>query len=729
MGALRIYIKQAYQYDLHGAVRHFAGQNPQSLNPVAGDLPPSRQWRGYGNYIDVTEDIGNLQKLILEWTANRDDNGDITPSIFQAQKGVSGSLLFESEAYVLVKQWLIEDVSAPLNAIDVKIRDMACNKYYEGYQITQKGLQYCEKDVCEFNINLKQKEASYSCIRSTMIADNWQNWFPTKDVQNGFKKHPRFSYCNEIRPNGQLVAIWKLGSFNFVLTNTILIPLIILVNGIIAVIKAIIAVINFLGGNITAPNYIDPADIIESQEQAFVESAGCGREHPAPLIRDYFLNVCGKCGVDVNADTAPIFFAQNIKVDTSTRGVIDAENPHYNACYFNAPVQRGIRRVTLPSPFRAPDYNDTDYWVPDNEPLLTFDMFLDQLCTLYNAEWRIKNNHLYFQRKDFFLNGNYIFDFGKNGVDRTKLLEGVCFEWDEVKIPAIATLEYETDSVDSCGNEGRKNMNGKVVFGNTSNNPLIEGIKTIVPRFGATKFRFDGASGDYIYDAGQANVNSQLFAPLFNIMRPILQRVDEFNAYGLLLSDETAALPKVLLWDGVSVNAARCIRPFSVNNATGIAEPQINQYYNNYPQPELWIGRHEPNTFVQGSGLIAASYPAFFYTVKNAIGGTIVSNPAMLVNYNMYFEAGFYDTLWDWFWWIEDPIKNPKSGQTFTLKMEACCDDIEKLGLFGDGSAVQLGQNIKLDHGFYPDGQIKEISLSYDPENSLGAYIEISGTT
>jgi hypothetical protein len=744
MTGLRIYIKQTFQLNILQQQIYFGGQNPQLLGAIVGTLPTGRQWANYGTWIDVTEHVGNLNQLTLTWTENRDDSGEVIPTVSNIQKSASGALIFEDYGYQLVKQWLVDDISATLNSIDVKITDVGCQASFEGYIITNKELSYCEKGVCEFSITLKQKEEGLNCIKSTLIADNHQGWFPDKDVQNMTKRHPRFSYCNEIRPNGQLVAIWKLGSWNFMLTNSFLFPLLIGANGIIAIINVIIAVVNaiiaiiaffvnlFGGNNPPDPigyiSFIDPKELLETQRATFIEAAGCGREHPAPLIRDYIQNVCDKCGVEVDGNSAPIFFAQSFEIETSTRGVIGTQNHHYNACYFNAPVKKGIQRVSgSPSPFRAPNYNDTDYWIPDNKPLLTLDKFLSQLALEYNCDWRIKNNKLYFQRKDFYINGNYIYDFGNNGADRNKILEGVCFEWNEIKIPVSTSLEYENDPTDTCGNEAIGQMSGLVVHGNTTLNPNFEGLRNIRPPFGATKFRCDGASADYIYDAAQANVNGGVFSSVFGIMGDVMDQLNETSMYALLLKDDTAALPKILIWDGERYNAAQCVRPFSVNSFTGIQEPQINQLYNNYPQPELWIGRHEPHTFVKGSNLNPHVFPAFSYTSIDWFGSTVSTQPAMLVNYFMYFEAGFLDTMWDWFWWIEDPIKNPQSQQNFSVKMEMCCEDIHKLGLPGDGGNTQIGQKVKLNRPFYPDGEIKEITLSYDPENDLGRYIEIKG--
>ncbi|RYE25469.1 MAG: hypothetical protein EOP51_04080 [Sphingobacteriales bacterium] len=685
----------------------------------------SRQWRSFGDYIDITANVGNLQALSLTWTLDRDASGGSSNS-YQTKKSASGSLSLEGEAYELVKKWLIEDVSAPLNAVAVKVYDSGCGIYYDNYQIQAKDVRYCENEICSFDVTLKQQDEVMSCIKSTLVGDNWQGWFSAQPA--GGKKHPRFSYCNEIRPNGQLVAVWKLGTWNFMVTNTILFVLIAVYDIIVTVINAIIWVIRRFTKKINYIKTVKFGDVLDTQEQTFIESAGCGREHPAPLIRDYIANVCGRCGVHVDADTAPIFFKEYWDIETSTRGIINTKNPHYNACYFYAPLQRGIRRVSLPSPFLAPDFNDTDYYIPDNAPVLALDQMLDELKQLYNAEWHVYNGKLYFQRKDFYLDENYAFDFSSSGADRNKIIEGICFDWNETKYPASTRGLYQQDSVDTCGNEARKHTDSSVNHGSTDDNPNYEGFRDIMAPFGAAKFRCDGASTDYIYDAAQLNINGGIFASIFKIMNNVMDELNKTCRYALLLKDDTCTLPKVLIWDGVSYDAAHAVRDKSAYDPNAGALPTINVPYNNYPTPQPWPDRHPLNNFVKGSNTNPHPFPKGYYTLRSWTGGTPSQQPALLVNYPMFFASEFEDSMWDWFHWIDDPRRNPTMNQNWNLKIELCCDDLQTLGVKDDGADAILGQKVKLPAKYYGDGRIKEITVSYDPKNERGAYIELKGT-
>lgn len=759
---LRIYIKQSINYDpINFTPTWYVGSNPMTLTP-SQTLPSARRWQNWKGsnvpqYIDVTDFVSDLHKLKLTWTAERDNSGFPTPSALQPRKSASGLLNFERDAYFLLKQWLIDDPSAPINSVDVKIEHVGCGNY-ENYVIKPTDLRFCDSQaLCQFDVTIKAKDEIYQCIQQTLISDNWQDWFP-EDGKSfpGGKKHPRFSYCNEIRPNGQLVAAWffmSLTSIIIIMTVPILISIFVLINGIIGVINAIIAVVNALGGNITPVNYIQiPGwqDIRQALGSFFLESAGCGREMPAVLIRDYISNVCSKCGVTVDATTAPVFFATHFNNTTSnknrpgsTGGQINVFNPHYNACYYYAPIKRGIRRfknITL-SGFAQP--NNTDYWIPENAPILALDQFLDQLKGLYNAEWMIKSiiiggqtvPHLYFQRKDFYRNpsGQYIFDFSAMGADRHKILEGVCYEWNGRETYASCEGLYETDSVDTCGNEARTQMNDWVSFGNTSQNPTMKGILNKKTQFGATRFRLDGAATDYVMDAMQisTNIAGVLSAGFVGIIMFVVVQpeLETYADYCLLVSDETAALPKVLIWDGNGVDNAKAVKSkaATTNNTPPYPVPEINPPYNNYGGAQPWNVKHPPEWFVRGSGLPIVNTPSGWYTVSDFFGIVKYQKPALLVNYPMYFAPGFYDGMWDWFHWLDDPTNNPALNMNWRLKIPLCCEDLNTLSVWNDGSDVQLTQLVKLDNAFFPDGKITEITVDYDPASDRGMAIEIKG--
>lgn len=733
--ALKIFIKQAIAYNIIGQPIIYNGANPQVLQPVVnGTLAPSRQWDNYGKYIDVTEYVSDLTELKLTWTAEVKNNGVSVPGQFKNTRSASGTLTFETYAYQLIKKWLVNDVSAPLNAVSVKIQDTSCKGIYEDYQIKAIDLRWCEEgdtnNLCVFDVTVKQNEEPSACIERTLVADNWQGWFDPATTH----KHPRFSYCNEQRPNGMMVMVWFITANIMGPTLLFMIPLVIALNGIFAIINVIVGVINtivnIVGGkpikdvNWQAIPYIDPKGLLNIMANYFIESAGCGREHPAPLIRDYILNACQKCGVKVDEVTAPIFFARYMPIQPSSKAPYVSENLYYNACYLNAPVKRGVRRFDTLSILASP--NLWQFYIPENKPLDTLSEFLDRIKGVYNAEWRVVNNTLYFQRKDYFLDGSYLLDFAANGADRQKLLEGICFEWDSIKYPIYCEGLYALDAADTCGNEALSQMNDIVNFDPTGVNPMFEGklIKTV--QLGGTKFRLDGASVDYIYDAFQITVNSSFLVPfvagfMFDVVGGAIRT---YADYALLMSDETCTLPKILIWDGGSYTNAKAVRPFTAYPVVPTYPPMpvMNFKYNNIP----WYQKHPPETKVRGSNLTLPPNQPGYYLVTDFFGVREIKQPAMLVNYFMYFNAGYADTLWDWFHWIDDPVHNPNLHQLWTAKIELCCDSLNALGVFG-GQSIALNRKVKLPLQWFPDGRITEVEVNYTTTDTIGQHIILKG--
>lgn len=737
---LKIFIRQNPVYNSNNLQIYYDGTTPYNLQATVGTLPLARQWPGYGvkgGWTDVTEYVSDLHKLKITWTIQRDNEGVVIPGANDIQKSVTGSLSFEGTAHALIRSWLTEDVSSPLNSVQVKILDTACGEYYEGYTIRPEELQWCDTGLCVYDVVLKQQDELLNCIKRTFIFDNWQGWFPTDGKPLNGKKHPRFAYCKEQRPNGILVMLWYMmaqvmapvASLLALLIITVILPTVLTIN-------AIISVVNGLGGNISFLPVPNPQVIIDSFSIYFIEAAGCGREHPAPLIRDYISNVCDKCGITVDASTAPIFFSPKMDFETSSRGTVQDDNPYYNACYFFPQTRRGIRRYESVNIFGSSPLNTDEYWIDDNRPLLYLDMFLDQIKTVFNAEWRVKQGKLYFQRKDYYLNANPVYDFTLGSPDRLKIVEGVCYDPVERKYPASAKGLWVTDATDmneSGGTNGTGQMNGIVEFGSTDNNPNFYGIMDKTVQFGATKFRYDGASRDYLADALQQVANAGIIGPnplisYFQVatLASYLHDLD----YCLLLQSEVVALPKILCWNGLDYLNARCVTPKSAggNNAPYPIPDNNPVYYDAAKGLEPWYIRHEPITKVLGDALSVGSAPFGVYEVQSQFGTVFSSANALLVNYPMYFEPYYYDTMWDRFHWIDDPQRNPTMNFNWRVKIRLCCEDLDKLGLFQYGENIALGQRVKLPFGYYQDGVLREITVSYDPTDTYGMYIELSGT-
>lgn len=749
---LRMWIKQATQYNPTGQPGVFVGPNPQSLVFVPnGSLATNRQIQGYPDYIDITDQVSDLFKLKLTWSTNYDAFGAYSSDV-QTKKGTSGTLTFEGEVYKYFKQWLIDDVSAPLNAIAVRIEHVGCGAY-EDYQVSARDIEWCDSDTatCTFDANLKQKDDVYTCIQKTLVADNWQQWF--QDIPGGGKKHPRFSYCNEQRPNGVLVAVWVLLALVFTILTVIAILIVPIFNSIINILIGVLTVINFIinavntlpGVNINdlddeieqlKKSKIDIGDIFDSFAAVFLESAGCGREHPAPFIRDYIDNVCKKCGITVTAETAPVFYAQSFNIETSSDGIKPVANPHYNACYLgNKIVKRGIRRFEDIGLFDGTTIDKTHYYIYDNRPLDTLDKFLDRLAKAYNFKWIVREYNgqptLFIQRKDWYKKGAVVYDFTKTSADYGKLLS-MCYAWNSNTFPAATQGLYTEDAADKPGNEALPYFNDIVSHGLTDNNPNYKGINDKTTEFAATKFRLDGASEDYLYGAFQTmlTINGLLLNVVANVFIPVRNRIAElievYADYALLLEGETCTLPKILIWDPASgfenakaVKYGACVNPANFPDLAGYNYPQNNTKYNTTTE---WQSAHPPITKVAGS-----QFSIGFYRLQNITGTFKIKKPALLINFPMIMGVGYKDTMWDWWHWIDDPAKNPQINQTFTAKIPLCCEDLKRLGVFGNVLNVKLLEKVKLSTGFYPEGYIREITVSYDPSDEQGQYIEIKG--
>lgn len=519
---LRIYFRHLQLYDVSGNAIVYGVPSGKAVNPLNlerqfGTVPQT-------NWLDVTTDVSGLDKLKMTWTIDRGSEGE--PAVngaFQQKRAASGMLTIEGAAYKFVKEWCDEHVAAPLNAVDVKIVDSSCGEYAQ-WSIYSTQLQHCSDDGCYYELTLKQTEDPYHCIQKTVISDNWQGLFQ-KRPSNG-KKHPWFSYCNEIRPNATLIVIWYILGFVSAVILTVLLSIVLLTGNIGGIFTWIFKQLGKLGINIPSwvknllpPGTDDIKTLKENLRLIYIEAAGCGREHPAPLIRDYIKNVCDKCKVKVDDTTCPIFFSSVLKSPNgnfieASSGTKSGFNPHFNACLLHAPVERGIRRfsgIGDPSQSNLQE-NKVDFYIEANAPQIALSDFLNQLKDVYNAVWRIRyvngEPYLYFWRKDWFHQTTPLYDFRDNATDALKIIQGVCFEWNEIQYPAYAKGLYSLDALDSCGNEAATQMGGYVQFGNKDTNKLFTGeLDKTSNHFGATKFRLDGASTDYLYDAMQQLMN------------------------------------------------------------------------------------------------------------------------------------------------------------------------------------------------------------------------------
>jgi hypothetical protein len=397
---------------------------------------------------------------------------------------------------------------------------------------------------------------------------------------------------------------------------------------------------------------------------------------PAPLIRDYISNVCGKCGISYSKETIPVFF--------------DQYSPYYNLTWYQAEIQKGIKK------------DDTStFYLGANDPLLTLDMMLDKLKPVFNAKWRIAGNTLTFKRKDQF-DQTIIFDF--TGTDKAKLVTPICYEWNGDKKPAYAKAAYTMDATDTVGNDACSRFNTYVEFNNPIN-PILEGEMSKVVEFAPARFRFDGVGSDYIEDAGKSMIDLT-----GNILELITHNFrDTFKAVSkgvLLVKDDKVISPKLLIWDGHSYRDARVIGQYGWGSNSF---PEQNKVYN--------IENKNYQEVHTGDTARSETCDAVCFAEYSTIW-----------NYPMVFDEMFLGNLWDQFHQIDDPRANPPMNKKWTAIMELCCGDMETVRVLSDTSQVRIGSKVHLlSSGWYTIGTIEEIEINYDPTAREGRYIQLKG--
>lgn len=658
---IRIYLRHYQLFDENNNPVFYDGTDPQRLKTFIGQVPQH-------DYVEYTQYCDGLDKLRLSWSENDTDKGS------NIQTGISNQFTFYGKAYYFIKEWLNDHVAAPLNGIEVVIEDYGCGKY-SSFLIKNDGLQYCDDDTCEIDVTLKQADLPWSCIQKTLVTDNWQGWFPSSsEPLNAGKQHPRFAYCDEFRPAFFLGLLFSCISM-------IALPMYILSVTIVPVVLAIITIAGLIIKKLRKlrdqlKDMTGWGPVTEFIRKSYLSAAGCGREMPAPLVRDYIANVCQKCGIQFSKETIPVFF--------------DPSSPYYNLTWYQAELQKGVHK----------DNTDT-FYIEANDPLITLDMLLDKLKGVYNSKWRITGNTLIFRRKDLF-NNEQVFDF--TGDDADKVVGYICYEWNGTKKPAYAKAGYTPDPTDTVGNDAGSRFNTYVEFNNPIN-PMLEGDVDKTVQFAPARFRFDGVDSDYIEDAGKSMVDltGNLLELITHNFRDAFRSVSKGV---LLVKDDKVITPKLLIWDGRSYRDARVVGRYGWNTSF----PQKNPVYNldgkEYPQ-------------VHGSDIGRS----------DTCDPTCFKEYSTIWNYPMVFDEMFLGNLWDGFHQIDDPRVNPPMNKTWTVTMELCCSDAERLGVYSDTSQVKIGAKCRvLEDGWYNIGTITNIEINNDPTGQQGRYIQLKGT-
>lgn len=432
----------------------------------------------------------------------------------------TGELNFTGSDYDYIYNKLVVIPGAINNSIVLLFVDDCCSDKEYRFLIKPESLSWCT-GVCEVSataVEYTPESEAYACVENTLVFDNW----------NGFQTaaHPKMKYCLEFRPSLMQDAMLILGLFTVFGATTILFMLATILLPLIGTINLIITAINAIPGIsislVSIGGFSDPIDIFKYFKDLFETTngqliAGCGYEHPSPLVRSYINNVCGKCGL--------AFDSSVLNESNSAQPNFD----YYNLVYFSAPIKTG----RLNNPYFVKPIVP---YIQDNKPIHSGKSFLDEIVQPFNSQWDISGNVLRLHRKDFFETQLPFFDV--TTYDPEKVISE-CFEWSNHRRPALGDFSYQRDGIDWCGSEAHGRW-GDIVEWNSPVNPIQKGIFTKVFPYSPARFRDDKIERDVLTDYE--------WMP-YGIGQNIK---DHKNA--MIMNSGTSFTPKLLIWDGWDIN-------------------------------------------------------------------------------------------------------------------------------------------------------------------------------
>jgi len=475
------------------------------------------------------------------------EHSDIDEATFSVKLGTNGdadfsygdNVKFFGKTAQYIASVLLSNPNARINVVRIEIREECCKdvvlfrgliKYNTiDFQPYKEGVFVgCDCEiVCTFEEDTV-KSKKYDCIRNNLIRDPCRDPVTKKAIpcENSFTgsanfenfNHPFVRYCACPRPSFLGYMLNFIASPLSLLMLT-LIPLFIVIAAIIVVFASAICGLSF-GGCSSCCNYAGDA------EGAFgwVDDAfkfinkfivPCGDGHIAPYVRHYILNVCEKCGLT---------FESTI--------LNDPDSPYYNLAMLTPQGNDG-------NEFYDSDSRE-EFW-SSSAPTDNLIAFLNNLKTVFNAQWYIINDTIYFESEE---NANIAWiDFTQSNNE--KKIVDLKFAWEKIEMPAGLKIEYQKDALDSIGNENMREYKDIIDYRADSPNPqMLSGLREITFNFSPIRGVKDGLGKCCIFDkafkvfAGSLSLGSVI---------PDINKAED-RGY-ILLSDGKAMLPKLVIID------------------------------------------------------------------------------------------------------------------------------------------------------------------------------------
>ena len=210
------------------------------------------------------------------------------------KKSFSSELTFWDDGYQILYNNLINNTNGFNEKVSVKVYDECCGTMvFEGW-IMGDSIDWCEPE-CWISANIVEQDEELSCIKNTIIWDNW----------NGFlnKNYNRIDYCVENRPRFIHAVILIIAQAIATIVNIIGAVLYLVTFVLWSIVYAICLVVALFPGGIstsdcTTPDMVATDVILDLLRDINDKLLPCTDYHVAPYLRDYIKNACAKCGLN-----------------------------------------------------------------------------------------------------------------------------------------------------------------------------------------------------------------------------------------------------------------------------------------------------------------------------------------------------------------------------------------------------------------------------------------------
>ena len=391
------------------------------------------------NGVLITGRVDGVENFVVT-LRYQDEEGKIA-------RGFSSELTFYDDGYNILKTALVDPATGFAAKVPVKIWDGCCAKaVFEGF-IFGDSIDWCEPD-CYISANLREEDSKASCLQNKLIWDNTYGFLN--------KNYRGIYYCIVNRPLFIHLLLNALVNVIIVIVTIIAYALI----PIVSVVWAICQLVRVFDRNLSCSgDLVDPRELIDLRNKVVDALDSCGHYHPTPLVREYLENACQVCGLT---------FSSSI--------LNNANSVYYNMAMLSAQIEKGRYK------------NEGNKLIDANLPIETIETLMrDYLKPMFNADYRIVNNTLVFERKDFFSSS-------QTWIDAVDLLEKglivdnkICFSWSDKDRYSFGDYSYSMDASEYIGNEA-VDLYSDIVEWNNPYTPSQKGSYNLMLGSGASRY-------------------------------------------------------------------------------------------------------------------------------------------------------------------------------------------------------------------------------------------------